>query len=85
MSPDSIESYHKFIKKEAISLPLLSDEGQVVASAFGVWVEKSMYGRKYMGIARTTFVVGAGGMFEAIYRDVKPEGHAVCVLKDIGK
>ena len=83
VSPDSIESHHKFIKKETLSLPLLADIGHKVADAYGVWVEKSMYGKKYMGIARTTFVVGVDGKFEAIYRDVKPEGHAVCVLKDI--
>ena len=85
ISPDTIESHLKFIKKDNISFPLLADEDHKVAEAFGVWVEKSMYGRKYMGINRSTFVVGVGGKIEAIYRDVKPEGHAVCVLEDLNK
>lgn len=85
VSPDSIESHHKFIKKEGISLPLLADIGHKVADAYGVWVEKSMYGKKYMGIERSTFVVDEAGILIATYRKVTPEGHAVCVLKDIAK
>ncbi len=80
VSPDSIESHLKFIKNESITFPLLSDDGHEVAEKFGVWVEKSMYGKKYMGINRSTFVIDADGEIETVYRDVRPEGHAVCVL-----
>lgn len=83
VSPDSIESHIKFIKKEGITFPLLSDEGHKAAERYGVWGEKSMYGKKYMGIERSTFVVGKTGKLEQVYRKVSPEGHAVCVLKDI--
>lgn len=85
VSPDSIESHHKFIKKDGITYPLLSDVGHKLAEKLGSWVEKSLYGKKYMGINRSTFVVDANGVIEAIYRDVKPEGHAVCVLEDLAE
>ena len=85
VSPDSIESHHKFIKKDKIAFPLLSDEGHKVAEAYGVWIKKSMYGREYMGIERATFVIGKDGRLEQVYRKVSPEGHAVCVLTDMGK
>ncbi len=83
VSPDSIASHHKFIKKDKITFPLLSDEGHKVADAYGVWVKKSMYGREYMGIERSTFVIGKDGKLEQVYRKVSPPGHAVCVLEDI--
>ena len=85
VSPDSIESHMKFIGKEGIAFPLLSDEGHKVAEMFGVWVKKSMYGREYMGIERSTFVIGLDGKLEAVYRKVSAPGHALCVLSDIGK
>jgi len=85
VSPDSIESHHKFIAKEHITFPLLADEDHKTAEAYGVWIEKSMYGKKYMGIDRSTFVIGPDGKLEAVYTKVKPEGHAVCVLEDLGK
>jgi peroxiredoxin Q/BCP len=85
ISPDSIDSHKKFIAKESITFPLLSDVGHVVSEKFGVWVEKSMYGKKYMGIERTTFVVDKEGKIEHVYHKVKPDGHAVCVLEDMSK
>jgi peroxiredoxin Q/BCP len=85
ISPDTIESHHKFIAKEGITFPLLADVGHKVAEAYGVWVEKSMYGKKYMGVERSTFVIGPEGKLEHVYRKVKAEGHAVCVLEDVGK
>jgi peroxiredoxin Q/BCP len=85
VSPDTIDSHKAFIKKEGITYPLLADVGHNVADAYGVWVEKSMYGQKYMGIERSTFVIGRDGRIEHIYRKVSPEGHAVCVLEDLGK
>lgn len=83
ISPDSIESHEKFITKERITFPLLSDPDHVVAEKYGVWVEKSMYGKKYMGIERSTFVIDPQGKLSAVYRKVKPEGHAECVLSDL--
>ena len=83
VSPDNIESHLRFIKKDKISFPLLADERHSVAEQFGIWVEKSMYGKKYMGINRSTFVIGADGKIESTYLDVTPEGHAVCVLEDV--
>lgn len=85
VSPDSIESHHKFIERDKITYPLLADVGHKVADLYGVWVEKSMYGREYMGIERATFVIGPDGKLEQIYHKVKPEGHAVCVLEDLAK
>lgn len=85
ISADSIARHKKFIEKEGITFPLLSDEDKKVLTAYGVWVEKSMYGKKYMGIERSTFVIDERGMFAKIYHKVKPEGHAVCVLEDVKK
>ena len=83
VSPDTIASHIKFIEKDKISFPLLADVGHAVAELFGVWVTKSMYGKEYMGIERATFVIDRSGKIESAYRNVKAEGHAVCVLKDI--
>jgi peroxiredoxin Q/BCP len=83
ISPDSIESHEKFIAKEGITFALLSDPDHVVAEKYGVWVEKSMYGKKYMGIERSTFVIDPQGKLSSVYRKVKPEGHAECVLSDL--
>ncbi len=83
VSADSVARHKKFIEKEGITFPLLSDEGKEMLIAYGVWVEKSMYGKKYMGIERSTFIIDAEGKFAKIYRKVKPEGHAVCVLGDV--
>lgn len=83
VSPDSVERHKKFITKEGISFPLLADPEHVVAEAYGVWGEKSMYGQKYLGIYRTTFVIGEDGRIVQVYKDVKPDGHATCVLADM--
>jgi len=83
VSADSVARHKKFIEKEGITFPLLSDEGKEMLIAYGVWVEKSMYGKKYMGIERSTFIIDEEGKFAKIYRKVKPEGHAVCVLQDV--
>jgi thioredoxin-dependent peroxiredoxin len=83
VSPDSIESHEKFITKEGITFPLLADTDHAVAEKYGVWVEKSMYGKKYMGIERATFVIDPDGKLVAIYRKVSPEGHAACVLEEL--
>ena len=85
ISPDNIESHIKFIARDSITYPLLADVGHTVADVYGVWLEKSMYGKKYMGIERSTFVIDDKGKLEAIYRKVKPEGHAARVLLDLIK
>jgi thioredoxin-dependent peroxiredoxin len=75
VSVDSGASHEKFIKKYQLPFPLLSDADKEVVGAYGVWVEKSMYGKKYMGAERTTFVIDGAGRISAIFRKVKPEEH----------
>jgi peroxiredoxin Q/BCP len=80
ISPDSIESHRKFAKKYALAVRLAADADKSVASAYGVWVEKSMYGRKYMGVERATFLIDGKGRIARIWRKVKVPGHAAEVL-----
>ena len=75
VSPDSAASHAKFIAKHSLPFPLLVDDAKKIVGDYGVWVEKSMYGKKYMGTERTTFVIGADGKIEAILRKVKPAEH----------
>jgi peroxiredoxin Q/BCP len=83
VSPDPAKSHVKFIEKFSLPFPLLSDVDHKIAEAYGVWVEKSMYGRKYMGMERTTFVIGANGKIEAIFRKVKPAENVSQVLESL--
>lgn len=76
VSPDGAASHKKFIDKYELPFLLLSDEDQSICKAYGVWVKKSMYGKEYMGVARTTFVIGKDGKLEKIYPKVKPEIHS---------
>jgi peroxiredoxin Q/BCP len=80
VSPDPVKSIAKFADKYGLAFPLLGDEDHSVAEAYGVWVEKSMYGRKYMGNERTTFVIGPDGTIRDVYRKVKPAEHDELVL-----
>lgn len=80
ISPDSVASHAKFRKKHDLSLHLVADEEKKAAHAYGVWVEKSMYGRKYMGIERATFLIDGKGKIAKIWRRVKVPGHAEEVL-----
>ena len=80
VSPDSVASHVKFRDKHGLPFTLLSDPDHDAAEAYGVWVEKSMYGRKYMGIERSTFVIGPDGLLEQALYKVKPAGHADAVL-----
>jgi peroxiredoxin Q/BCP len=80
MSPDSAAKHDKFCSKYELSLPLAADEGKEVLQAYGVWVEKSMYGRKYMGVERSTFLIDKNGRVARIWRKVKVPGHAQEVL-----
>lgn len=75
ISPDSLESHRKFKKKYQLPYRLLSDEGHKLANTFGVWKEKSLYGRKYMGIERTTVIIGRNGRVARIFAKVKIPGH----------
>ena len=75
VSVDSPESHGKFISKYKLPFPLLADTERKIVEAYGVWVEKSMYGKKYMGAERTTFVIDAQGKIAAVFRKVKPEEH----------
>ncbi len=83
ISPDGKESHQKFINKFRLSFLLLCDENKEVCSAYGVWVEKNMYGRKYMGVARTTFIINKSGVIAKIFERVKPQGHNQEVFKYI--
>lgn len=83
LSRDSIKSHQKFRDKYQLTFPLLADESGEVCEKYGVWVEKSMYGRKYFGIERTTFLINAEGIIQHIWPKVKVPGHAEVVLKAI--
>lgn len=84
VSPDKPGAQAKFKEKYDLPFPLLADEEKSAAQAYGVWKEKNMYGKKVMGIARTTFVIGPDGKIEKIYEGVKAQGHAAQVLADLG-
>ena len=81
VSKDTVASHGKFIAKYDLKVALGSDPEGSMIEAYGAWVEKSMYGRKYMGIERSTFVIGADGGIRRIWRKVKVPGHAAEVLK----
>ena len=76
VSPDPVSSHQKFRDKYSLNFPLLSDQDHQVSEAYGVWKEKSMYGRKYWGIERSTFIIDENGVVVDIWRKVKPKGHA---------
>ena len=83
ISPDAAPAQSKFRQKFSLPYPLLCDTDHTVAESYGVWKEKSMYGRKYMGIERTTFVIDEEGKIAKIFRKVKPAGHASEVLEAV--
>ena len=80
MSPDPVKSHAKFRAKHGLTMNLLSDEAKVTLADYGVWQEKSMYGRKYMGVQRSTFLIGVDGRIARVWRKVKVPGHAAEVL-----
>ena len=80
VSADKLAAHVKFIKKFGLNFPLLSDPDHQLLEALGVWVEKSMYGKKYFGIQRSTFVINARGNVEQVWEKVVPAGHAEAVL-----
>ncbi|HEY3108086.1 MAG TPA: thioredoxin-dependent thiol peroxidase [Chloroflexota bacterium] len=83
VSPDPLKSHARFVGKHGLNFPLLADEGSRVSTLYGVWKEKSMYGRKYMGVERTTFLIDRDGVVRRIYPKVSVTGHADAVLSDL--
>lgn len=81
MSPDSVACHDKFIRKHSLSVALASDEDKTTLQAYGVWKEKNMYGRRFMGVERTTFLIGEDGTVATIWQKVKVPGHAEDVLE----
>ena len=75
VSPDSVASHQKFIEKFKLPFILLSDEQKKTCTDYGVWVEKSMYGKKYMGVARSTFIINKEGKIAKVFEKVTPQGH----------
>ncbi len=84
VSPDGVPSHGKFRKKYELPFPLLADEDHAVAERYGVWGEKSMFGRKYFGVRRTTFVIDEAGRIARVFERVRPKGHAAQVLEALG-
>ena len=80
ISPDSVKSHVKFSAKHDLNISLLADEEKSAIQAYGLWIEKSMYGKKYMGVNRSTFLIGEDGMIKAIWKSVSVPGHAEEVL-----
>jgi thioredoxin-dependent peroxiredoxin len=80
VSPDTVASHAKFKTKHTLDIALLSDESTAILEAYGVWVEKSMYGRKFMGVQRTTLLIGADRTIKQVWNKVKVPGHAAAVL-----
>ena len=88
VSPDDVESHRRFKEKFSLPFTLLSDVDHEVAESYGVWKEKSMFGNRYWGVDRTTFVIGPDGAVAKEFRQVKPEGHAEevrAVLEELGR
>ena len=83
VSRDPMKKHEKFISKYELAVPLASDEDGRISEAFGTWIEKSMYGRKYMGMERATFLIGADGKVLKEWRKVKVPGHAAEVLQSV--
>ena len=81
ISPDTTKSHDKFKAKHGLSVDLVSDTEKQTLQAYGVWVEKSMYGRKYMGVERSTFLIDREGRIAEVWRKVKVPGHAKAVLE----
>jgi len=83
VSPDGVKSHNKFIEKFKLPFLLLADEEKKTCQDYGVWIEKSMYGKKYMGVARSTFIIDKAGKIAKIFEKVKPEVHMAEVLETL--
>ena len=85
ISPDEVEAVDKFAGKFDLGFTLLADADHAVAEKYGTWVEKSMYGKKYMGVQRATFIVGPDGKIAKVFPKVSPKSHDAVVLKALGE
>ncbi|MBE0491629.1 MAG: thioredoxin-dependent thiol peroxidase [Sulfurospirillum sp.] len=83
ISPDSPKKHRNFIEKQNLSITLLADENKEVCSAYGVWQQKKMYGKEYMGVVRSTFLISPDGAIKAIWKNVKVSGHVVAVSEKL--
>lgn len=83
VSPDRVSSHQKFKIKFSLPFPLLSDEDHKITEAYGVWQEKSMYGKKYMGIVRSTFIINEKGFLTDVYDKVKVKGHVAELINNV--
>ncbi len=83
VSPDNVASHQRFRAKYGLPFRLLADEDHQVAEAFGAWGEKQMYGRKYFGVLRSTFIIDRKGVVSAVFPNVKPAGHAAQILAEL--
>lgn len=83
ISPDSVESHIKFKAKHGLTVTLLADQDRAAIEAYGLWVEKKMYGKTYMGVERSTFIVGRDGLIARSWRKVKVPGHVQAVLQAV--
>jgi thioredoxin-dependent peroxiredoxin len=83
ISPDTLKKHQRFIDKCGLGIPLISDPHRLLIESQGLWVEKKFMGRTYMGVARTTLLIGPDGSIEREWRDVKPSGHAAEVLESV--
>ncbi|MBI2424841.1 MAG: thioredoxin-dependent thiol peroxidase [Candidatus Hydrogenedentes bacterium] len=85
VSPDSVASHCRFVEKQGLNFLLLADTEQAAARAYGVWGEKSMYGRKYMGVRRATFLIDEDGAIAAVWPKAQAKGHAAEVLETLAR
>ncbi len=83
VSVDSADSHKKFIGKHELPFPLISDEKHEIVQRYGVWVEKSMYGKTFMGTERSTFVIGPDGRIKSVFRRVKPDEHVETLIENL--
>jgi thioredoxin-dependent peroxiredoxin len=83
LSPDNVESHQQFITKHRLNFPLLADEGHTLIDCWGLWVEQEWNEKKYMGVSRTTLLIGADGRIERLWEKVKFQGHAQAVLTEL--
>ena len=84
VSPDSVNSHRKFVDQQQLPYPLLADTEKQIIQAYGVWVEKSLYGRKYMGTERSTFIISPDGKIETVLEKVQPKEHLKRLLAALG-
>ena len=85
ISPDTVASHKKFVEKYGFDFDLLSDSEHVILEAYGVWAEKNMYGRKYMGVLRTTYIIDENGIISDVFAKVKTNDHSNQILKSLEK